>query len=186
MKITENMDNKKLGFLIIFVGIIFIIILSIFKIQINQLTNSLMTLSGGSCFLESGKCVHEQNNLPFIIGTAAIVLTVGLGIYLISFSKTIELFETSQKSILNKLKSTKDKERKEERFKILLTGLDENEKKALIAVKEQDGISQSTLRYRTDLSKTKLSVVLSQLEKKGLITKVKKGKINNIFLKKAL
>jgi len=40
--------------------------------------------------------------------------------------------------------------------------------------------------YRVDLSKTKLSIVLSQLEKKGLIAKVKKGKINNIFMKKAL
>ena len=68
----------------------------------------------------------------------------------------------------------------------MLTGLDEDEKKVLTAVKEQDGISQSTLKYRVDLSKTKLSMVLSQLEKKGLVAKVKKGKINNIFLKKAL
>ena len=68
----------------------------------------------------------------------------------------------------------------------MLTGLDEDEKKVLTAVKEQDGISQSTLKYRTDLSKTKLSVILSQLEKKGLIAKVKKGKTNDIFLKKAL
>jgi len=75
---------------------------------------------------------------------------------------------------------------KEEKFKILLTGLDEDEKKVITAVKEQDGISQSTLKYRTNLSKTKLSMVLSQLEKKGLIAKVKKGKTNDIFLKKAL
>ena len=180
------MDNKKLGYLVILTGLIFIVMLFILKIQINHLTNSLMDISGGTCFLESGKCVHEQNFLPFIIGAVVIVFTLGLGIYLVLSFKTIQSFETAQKNILNKLQSTKNKDLKEEKFKILLTGLDEDEKKVLLAVREQDGISQSTLKYRTDLSKTKLSMVLSQLEKKGLITKVKKGKINNIFLKKAL
>ena len=180
------MDNKKLGYLIILIGIMFIILLFILKIQINQLTNSLMDLSGGTCFLESGRCIHEQNFLPFIIGAVTILVTLGLGIYLILFSKTEKSFETTQKSILNKLQSTKNKDLKEEKFKILLTGLDEDEKKVITAVKEQDGISQSTLKYRTNLSKTKLSMVLSQLEKKGLIAKVKKGKTNDIFLKKVL
>ncbi len=180
------MDSKKLGYLIIAIGVIFIGILIVFKMQIDELANSLMDLSGGACFLESGKCVHEQNFLPFIIGAAAILFTLGLGIYLILFSKTAESFETAQKSILNKIQTTKSKELKEEKFRILLTGLDEDEKKVITAVKEQDGISQSTLKYRADLSKTKLSMVLSQLEKKGLIAKVKKGKTNDIFLKKAI
>lgn len=180
------MDNKKLGYLVILIGIIFVVILTIFKLQMNQLADSLMILSGGNCFLEDGTCVHKVGNLPFIIGYAAIVFTIGLGIYLIAFSKTTKSFETTQKDILKKIDTAKKVELKEDKFKILLTGLDEDEKKALKAVKEQDGISQSTLKYRTDLSKTKLSMVLSQLEKKGLVTKVKKGKINNIFLKKAL
>ena len=179
------MDNKKLGFLTILISIIFIIILAIFKLQISQLTNSLMALSGGNCVL-NGKCAHEQSNLPFIIGTALTVFTLGLGIYLIIFSKTAKSFETAQKSILNKLDTAKNKEQKEERFNILMEGLDEDEKKVMQAVKEQDGISQSTLRYRIDLSKTKLSMVLKGLEEKNLIAKVKKGKINNIFMKKAL
>jgi uncharacterized membrane protein len=145
-----------------------------------------MEMSGGTCFLDDGTCIHEVGNLPFIIGTVAIVFTIGLGIYLILFSKTSKSFETTQKDILKKIDTTKKVELKEDKFKILLTGLDDDEKKVIKAVKDQDGISQSTLKYRTDLSKTKLSMVLSQLEKKGLIAKVKKGKINNVFLKKAL
>ena len=180
------MDNKKIGFLLIFVAILFGVILFIFKIYIDQLNDSLMALTNGSCFLESGKCVHERNFLPFIIGAVAVAVTLGAGIYLILFSKTARSFETAQKNILKKISTTKNKELKEERFKILLEGLGEDEKKVITSVKEQDGISQSTLRYRNDLSKSKLSMVLSQLEKKNLITKVKKGKINNIFLKKAL
>ena len=180
------MDNKKIGIALILAALLMSIVLALLKIQLNHQADSLMALSGGSCFLESGKCIHEQSFLPFAIGIGAIVFIVSLGIYLISFSKTARSFELSQQTILNKLKTTKNKELKEEKFKILLTGLDEDEKKVLTAVKEQDGISQTTLKYRVDLSKTKLSVVLSQLEKKGLITKVKKGKINNIYLKKAL
>jgi ribosomal protein S25 len=180
------MNNKKLGFLIIFIGIVFIIVLTVFKIQRNQLTGSLMTLSGGNCFLETGKCVHEQSNLPFVAGSAVIAFTISLGIYLIYFSKTAKTFEDTQKTILKKIDTTKNVDLKEKRFKYIMEGLDEEEKKVIVAVKDQDGISQTTLRYRTDLSKTKLSIVLSQLEKKNLITKVKKGKINNIFLKKSL
>jgi len=180
------MDNKKIGFLIIFIGIIFTIVLFIFKIQLTILTNSLMTLSGGTCISETGDCIHEQSNLPFVIGIVAIVLTISFGIYMIYISKTTKFYENAHKDILDTIKSAKKTESKEERFKILLEGLDEDEKKVITSVKEQDGISQSTLRYRADLSKSKLSMVLSQLEKKHLITKVKKGKINNIFLKKAL
>ncbi len=60
-------------------GIIFLIPLTIFKLQIDELTNSLMILSGGSCFTESGKCVHQQSNFPFIVGYALVVFTISLG-----------------------------------------------------------------------------------------------------------
>ena len=180
------MDNKKIGYLGVFIGIIFIVILSILKIQLNQMNDQLMNLGSGNCVLESGKCIHERSFLPFGIGIAAIALTLSLGAYLVLFSRTAKSVEKVQENILKNIKAAKTEESKEERFKILLTGLDEDEKKVIQAVKEQDGISQSTLMYRVDLSKTKLSIVLSQLEKKGLIAKVKKGKINNIFMKKAL
>ena len=133
-----------------------------------------------------GKCAHEQSNLPFIIGTALTVFTLGLGIYLIIFSKTAKSFETAQKSILNKLDTAKNKEQKEERFNILMEGLDEDEKKVIMAVKEQDGIEQSTLRIRAGLSKAKLSILLTGLEKNSLIAKVPFGKKNKIHLKNAL
>ena len=179
------MDNKKLGFLIIFLGIAFGVVLFIFKIQLNQLTNTLMTLSGGSCFLQNGSCIYEQSNLPLIFGAVLTVFTLSLGFYLIYFFKAVSSYENAHKDILNEIKSTRTIESVKERFNILLTGLDEYEKKVLTTVKEQDGILQSTLKYRTDLSKSKLSMVLAQLEKKGLISKVKKGKTNLIFLKKA-
>ena len=180
------MDNKRIGFAIIFLGILFASILSIYALQVNHLTDSLMQLSGGSCFDEQGNCIHKQSSIPLVIGVILVVVTLALGVYLVSLSKSTQSFESAQKNILETIRSNKKNELKEGRFNILLEGLDEDEKKVLVAIKEQDGISQSTLRYRTDLSKSKLSMVLSQLEKKNLISKVRKGKINEIFMKKAL
>ena len=177
------MDNKKIGIIIICTGLLFGFIMFALNLQIKTLTDFLMQQSGGNCFV-NGECVHEQNTFPLIFGAVVVALTISFGLYLIYFSKKTQDFESAQKNKLETIKSSKSEELKEERFKILSEGLDEYERKILLAVKEQDGISQSTLKYRVDLSKSKLSMVLAQLEKKGLILKVKKGKINNIFLKK--
>ncbi|MBS3130819.1 winged helix-turn-helix transcriptional regulator [Candidatus Woesearchaeota archaeon] len=179
------MNNKHLGLGIIAIGIVFAVILGIFKIQVDELTDTLMESSGGSCVV-GGVCTHEQSNIPVVIGSVMVVLTISFGTYLYFFTKRTESFETVSKELINEISQTKDKELKGEKLNILLSGLDEDERKVLLAVKEQDGISQTTLGYRTDISKTKLSVILQQLERKGLLSKVKKGKINNIYLKKPI
>ena len=51
------------------------------------------------------------------------------------------------------------------------------------AIKEQDGITQNTLRLRVDMSKAKLSYVLQELEKRNLIKRIQKGKTLAIYLK---
>jgi uncharacterized membrane protein len=62
-------------------------------------------------------------------------------------------------------------------------GLNEDEKKILAAVKDQDGITQHTLGLRTDMHKSKLSIIVGMLEQKGLVKREKKGKTNQVFLK---
>lgn len=69
-----------------------------------------------------------------------------------------------------------------DKFSLLLRPLDENERKVLIAIKEQEGITQSTLRYRADLSKAKVSQILTDFEKKQLIERKAKGKTYSVFL----
>ena len=71
----------------------------------------------------------------------------------------------------------------DERFEIILKALDDYEKKVLKAVREQDGITQNTLRLRTDMSKAKLSYVLQELEKRNLIKRSPKGKTLEVFLR---
>ena len=176
------MDQKRVGYAIIGIGILFIVVLVLFRMETDHLTESLMSLSGGSCFLDDGTCVHEKNYTPLIAGVVVVLITLSLGVYLIFFARREGFFEKMHKNIVKGLSQAT----KKERLEILLSGLDEDEKRIILAVKDQDGISQTTLKFRTDLSKTKLSVILDQLSRKGLITKVKKGKINTVFLKKGI
>jgi len=64
----------------------------------------------------------------------------------------------------------------------LLRPLDDNERRVLTAIKEQNGITQATLRYRANLSKAKISQVLTDFEKKNIISRKAKGKTYQVFL----
>ena len=174
------MINKKtLGILIIIASLIFLASTIIFVIQIDQLHLELTKLNGGTCFIK-GNCIYNQkNNFPTYLGAIAILLNIILGIsFVFSSKKELEI-----KEYIEEDKAERENGKK---FEFLLKGLDEYERKVIKTVKEQDGISQSTLRIRTDMSKAKLSMVLSNLEKKNLIKKVQQGKFNKIFLKTAL
>lgn len=176
------LKRRILGSIIIGIAVIFLISLIVFKIQINTLTEQLMIETGGSC-IKDNECLHEQSDIPMYIGIAIAFITLALGIYLIAFEKSQEYVESMQREIVSSLKDSRKKQDKNDRFEFLLKALNEEEKKIMKAIKEQDGIEQATLRIRTDLSKTKLSVVLTELEKKNLIKKVAEGKKNRIYLK---
>jgi len=176
------MDNKKLGLILVVFSVILFVLLGIIRVSVYNAYEPQITYYGESCPSDPKICPHSLREKALIPINAGFVIAFGilsLGIYLI-------FFEKGQKELIKTLKETKEEKLGEEKFGILLSGLDEGEKKAIKAVKEQDGITQATLRIRTDLSKTKLSIVLAGLEKKGLIKKVVKGKTNQIFLKKAI
>jgi len=169
------MNNKKLGIALVIFCIFVAVIFFNFKNQIKEINTA-------SCTCEAmqlgGVCSAQQNNFGIIdyASIALIFSMLALGIYLI-------FFEKSQKEIVKTLENHKKIQTEEEKFNILLKGLDAEEKKVIKAVKEQDGITQQTLRLRTDLHKSKLSIVLDGLEKKGLIARKEKGKTKQVFLK---
>lgn len=165
----------------VIVSVLLLIALSFIVIEINKILDKTIEANVN----EKGECEHDAETgfcpfetkaklaFPIYFGWTLIALTFLFGIYLIFFSKK----EIEKKPV--KI------EKKQDKFKIILSALDEDEQKIMNAVKEQDGIKQSTLRIRTDMSKTKLSLVLKDLEKKNLIKKVAKGKTNQVFLKRA-
>jgi len=168
------MENKIIGTILIAVCLVLGFLIFTFN-------NTLNAQAEASCncveMQESGVCPME-NHTPWQIYLGIILISgiAALGIYLIFFDK-------SQKEIVKILEKQKHIQIKEEKFDILLKGLNNDEKKIIKAVKEQDGITQQTLRLRTDIHKSKLSILLDRLEKKELIARKEKGKTKQIFLK---
>ena len=164
------MNNKKIGgLLIIFCILLFLLVLS-FNHQLNKAAEI-------SCSCGEGTCPHEQQTPNLIyFGIILITALAALGVYLLFFEKT-------QQRIFDALDQHHKTQTKEEKFNILLKGLTNDEKKVIKSIKEQGGITQQTLRIRTGMHKSKLSIIITNLEKKGLITKTPKGKTNKIHLK---
>ncbi len=112
-----------------------------------------------------------------------------LGFYLIFFNKGEEAILKNleeNKNSLAKLEQSKRQINKEERFEIMVKALSQDEQKLIRIIKDQEGITQATLRLKTDYSKTKLSFVLADLEKKGLIKKELSGKTNKLYIKEGI
>ena len=164
------MENKKLGMLFIFFSIVFLIFLFYFSFSLNEKSSKL------GCNANKG-CMSVKNFLTATnIGFGFFGFMFGLGFYLLFFNKT-------EAMILKKLEEEKNKKTNDEKFKIILKALDPFERKVIEAVKEQNGITQNTLRLRVNMSKAKLSYVLQELEKRNLIKRVKKGKTLEVWLK---
>ncbi|MEE8167384.1 MAG: winged helix-turn-helix transcriptional regulator [Candidatus Hydrothermarchaeales archaeon] len=64
--------------------------------------------------------------------------------------------------------------------------LKEDEQAIMKMVIEKDGIDQREIQRETDFSKTKVSKILSELEKRGAITKRQVGRRNKIYLTQTL
>jgi uncharacterized membrane protein len=177
------MNSKQIGIAIIILTVLLAVSLFWFKTQNDDIIAQLMKESNGSCFTEEGVCLHQHSNAPSYIGIAVIFLALGLGLYLLFFNRNQQILEREKDQFLKVVKNEKAEKDKDAKFSAVLSALTEDEQKVLKAIKEQNGISQSTLVFRTDLSKAKISSVLTEFEKKGLVRKVKKGKINSVYLK---
>ncbi len=167
------MNNKKVG---VFILIITLFLLGVFILIIQSLNQEIEALG---CFENAG-CRTIETSLSVIhFAFGAFGFLFALAFYLLVFSK-------GEQAIVERLE--KDTERKlgEEKYSILSKGLNEFEKRVLHIVREEEGITQNMLRLRADMSKAKLSQVLQELEKKGLVKREPKDKTFQIFLKERL
>src|SRR3989338_6531864 len=159
------METKKLGFLIMGMSILFGFVMFNYMGQINAQGQQLHCNPTQEC-RQINSMLSWSNA---VVGFLSFIFA--LGFYLLFFNKNEKNNEakTEKASAIDK-------------FSLLLRPLDENERKVLVSIKEQNGITQSTLRYRADLSKAKISQILKDFEKKNLIERKAKGKTYEVFL----
>lgn len=164
------MNNKRLGAVLIafslVLGGLFLSFINTFNQQAIQ----------NSCYANPNcnAIVSNLNITHLAIGIIASILS--LGFYMMFFNK--------DHIILKKLQEEKNLKIDEEKFNLISSVFDDNEKSILTIVKNQPGITQNTLRLKANLSKSKISSVLSEFEKRSLIKKEAKGKTYSIFLTK--
>lgn len=164
------MENKKLGTLLIILSIFILILFTSYTSQINNQSVEMGCFPNQNC-----KTIEKMLSLSHI-AMGVFSFLFALGFYLLFFNKT-------EKAILERLEKEKELKVEDMKFKILMKALDPFEQKVIEAIKEQEGITQNTLRLRVNMSKAKLSYVLQELEKRGLIKRIEKGKTLAIYLR---
>ena len=163
------MENKKLGIVILSISLVASILAFSFMGVLGKQTSTLQ------CY-PTNECQRVESLLGLShIAVGLISFVAALGIYLLFFS-------TSEEAILKRLEDEKNMKIEQDKFGLILRGMDENERKVLQAIKEQDGITQSTLKYKADLSKAKVSQILTDFEKKHLVKREAKGKTYAVYL----
>ena len=174
------MNQKKLGYMIILLGVLFGLFVYGFNFQNETNIDIIKELNEGKCVLDDGRCPHDSAGNLFVFGWVFTIVTILIGLYL-SF-----LDESVNTNIVKKTKIKKSVSRlnKSEKFDVFLEGFNDDERIILKAINNNEGITQSTLRYKSGLSKTGVSIILKSLETRNIISRKKEGKTNAVFLKK--
>ena len=164
-----KVENKKLGLVILSFSVVAAILSFGFMNALGRQTTALQ------CY-PSTECQRVESLIGIShVAVGLISFIAALGIYLLFFS-------TSEEAILKRLEEEKNMKIEQDKFDLVLKAMDENEKKVLKAIKEQEGITQSTLKFRTDLSKAKVSQILTDFERKNLVKREEKGKTYSVYL----
>ncbi len=183
------MNQRAVSIVLLVLGIVLSLLFFKIRAADQQELLELTTARGDptNCFLDDGTCLHDRLSTTFLLGEGIALALFCLGIYLLFFDKSKELFEkqaVQNAQIATALQHAEEEKKKDVGFTAFLAGFTEDEQKMLKAIKEQDGILQSTLRFRTGLTKTDVSLILKRFEEKGYITKKPEGNTNKVFLRK--
>jgi len=175
------MNQKQVGVLLIVIGLLIGGLMFYAKIREDFYIEQIIDMQEGACFLEDGTCLHEDRDFTwYYIGGFLAAAILGLGVYSVSFDKTQKTLLKQHEQVTEALKEAKDKDE----WSAYLAGFTPEEQLVLKAVKEQEGIQQATLRYRTGMSKTSLSLLLKSLEDREIITRKESGKTNEVYVRK--
>ena len=151
-------------------------------VSLVLLFDKLFTPQPIQIVLESGQEVTTQTSNYFSL-TETILLIVCS--FLIGTTATYLFYNAEQKPVLKVAQKTISlvPEAGHSKYETVLPLLKDEEKKVMIALKESNGeMLQNKLVVKLNLSKVKITRLISSLEQKNLIVKERNGLTNNIKL----
>ena len=176
------MKQKYIGIIIIAIGILLCMFVFAAKLREDKYINDYIK-QNNTCYLGDGTCLHEDRDFTlYIFGWVISAALIILGAYLIFFDKLQSKIMENQERISKTLKEVKELENKKDEVGAFISGFGEDEQKVLKAVHAQDGIKQSTIRFKTGLSKSTVSLILSSLEERKIVSRKKSGKTHEVYL----
>lgn len=176
------MNQKQIGIALMVFGILVALMVLMFKSQMDLSAHQAMSQTG-TCFDEDGDCIHQRNVIQLAVGWSLSAIIFVLGVYLFFFDKTQSLLAKQQLTIAMALEEASKKESHKSKFESFLAGFNSEEQSVLKSVHAQDGIKQSTLRFKTGFSKTSLSLILKSLEEREIISRKPSGKTKEVYLR---
>ncbi|MEM2866724.1 MAG: helix-turn-helix domain-containing protein [Candidatus Hadarchaeales archaeon] len=116
--------------------------------------------------------------LQLTLATVLVLLTPGGSLEVSSLLLAVGIMVTVAGSMATVLAFLFRKYAKERTMKVAIMGLGEDERRVFEEILRCKEIRQDDLRRRMDLSKAKLSALVNNLEKKGMILKLRYHKTN--------
>jgi|GEM_PF-2908993 uncharacterized membrane protein len=78
--------------------------------------------------------------------------------------------------------TTSEEKNSDELINVVERVMDKDESLIINIIKEHEGITQDSLRFKTGFSKAKISIILKELENKGIIYRERFGKTYRLYL----
>ncbi|MFA6088259.1 MAG: hypothetical protein WC755_00215 [Candidatus Woesearchaeota archaeon] len=176
------MNQKNIGIIIIIVGLLLSLFVYAVKLKEDKYIEEY-TKKNNTCYLDDGTCLHSDRSYTlYIFGFVISMSLIVLGVYLVFFDKVQRKILENQDEISHRLKEVKELENKKDEFSAFVSAFSEDEQNILKAIHAQEGIKQSTIRFKTGLSKTTVSLILSSLEKRKIVSRKVSGKTNEVYL----
>ncbi len=161
------MENKKVGYLLLGISILFIIIIFLFNSALKDIVSvSCNEAHGTSCPMYD--TITQQTFLA--LGITGLLIIVGL----------ILIFSKPQEKVIVK---TKTIEKKPQKKKIDTSGFRPEDKQILKIIQENKTIFQADIIEKTGFGKAKVSRIIDRLEGKGIVERRRRGMTNVVTLK---
>jgi hypothetical protein len=174
------MNQRLVGIILLIAGLFLFTSTLLFKHREDTAIDQLVTMQGGSCYLADGTCLHDDRDWTVYIASWAVAGSlVLLSLYLLFLDKTLASFAKHQEAFTRRVEEATHKDQ----FQAYLAGFPPEERRVIMAVHEQEGITQATLRLRVGMSKAALSQMLEKLEHRGVVAKNPSGKTNKVYLR---